>query len=239
MAKLEAHLERIAQAALKANSTDTPSEQPQEGSSEVDDVRWWEVDLLGWEIGAEGAQLLCDWLLSRGGGGAYVEQLYLNRNKLGENGGVRWIAQAIERHPNLKTVVLNSNALGDDGAELIIDALIRRLNGTEGKEVVPLEGLGLCDNGITEEGAVRLAERLCSEVVCWKKGEGELTLSLNHNPIGEKGAKALQRLLKKTMLESGGEASGTPPVRVYLGHDDPKLVGLLDRQSGALLLPAS
>ena len=169
-------------------------------------------------IGDAGAEALAKGLSCN----TFLEELDLTNNGIGGNGGLVAFAQAIRSNTALKKLVLESNDIGDAGAEALAEVLSCNtfleeldLRGNEigygGAEALAqaiksnttLKKLFLDFNGIGDAGAVALAEVLSCNIFL-----GEL--DLRGNKIGNGGAEALAQAirsntaLKKLVLNSNG-----------------------------------
>ncbi|CAO3568632.1 unnamed protein product, partial [Mortierella alpina] len=105
--------------------------------------------------------------------------LKLESNKIGDD-GAQALAEALKTNKTVATLNLRSNSIGDDGAKAPAETL--KTNKT-------LTSLDLQSNQIGSDGVKALAEAL-------KTNSTVATLDLSYNKIGDDGAKALAEALK-------------------------------------------
>ena len=103
-----------------------------------------------------------------------VMRLYLNDNALGDDGAIL-LANALRTNVHLKKITCASNAIGDRGAEAIAETLL---------ENTTLQSLDLSLNWITDTGAIALASALMENAALRE-------FSLSENRFGARGSLAL------------------------------------------------
>ncbi|GLI67888.1 hypothetical protein VaNZ11_012165 [Volvox africanus] len=111
--------------------------------------------------------------------GAALSTLVLNTNSLGD-GGAEQLAKVIAGHPHLATLDLGQNGIGDAGAAALAEAI--KLN-------TRLQRLDLSGNAIDKDGAAALAAALAASTTLE-------VLVLTDNYLGEAGALSLGDALR-------------------------------------------
>jgi hypothetical protein len=163
----------------------------------------YEIDLAGHKIGDAGmtglAVILASGALvrkSRFGAISGVQRLMLNSNALGAEGAAR-LATALSSGgcASLHMLNLNSNWLGDNGAMRVAEALAS--GGCPALQSVSLGG-----NEIGPKGATRLAEALATG-----RCAGLTRLVLDNNKIGAEGAKRLREALSSEQMAEALKAN--------------------------------
>ena len=108
-----------------------------------------------------------------------LQTLDLRYNSVGDN-GAKALADGLKHCPNLQTLYLGRNNVGSDGAKALADGL---------KHCPNLQTLDLLNSNIGDNGAKALADGL-------KHCPNLQTLDLRYNIVGDDGAKALADGLK-------------------------------------------
>ena len=108
-----------------------------------------------------------------------LQTLDLGHNSIGDD-GAKALADCLKHCPNLQTLDLRYNSVGDNGAKALADGL---------KHCPNLQTLDLWYNSVGDDGAKALADGL-------KHCPNLQTLDLRSNSIGDDGAKALADGLK-------------------------------------------
>ncbi len=148
------------------------------------------LDLVSTDIGPDGLKHLVSSLVSEP---SSLEILYLGGNGL-TPGDAPLIARLIRGCASLRELFVGANLLGDDGVSEIAEALAES----------PLRAIGLSSNGITCDGAERVARAI--------RGSSVLTLDLGYsrstdavgatgNRIGDDGAEAIASALQTCPLQ--------------------------------------
>ena len=122
-----------------------------------------------------------------------IKTLYLNSNAIGAT-GISKLALSIARMKKLVSLDLSQNPIGDEGVLCLLKAY------KESSEESNLQSLYVDDCGIQEEGAIAAAN-LMSHL------PSLVTLHIEDNPISDKGAQALLSMAdvpgKKLFLTTG------------------------------------
>lgn len=122
-----------------------------------------------------------------------IKTLYLNSNAIGAT-GISKLALSIARMKKLVSLDLSQNPLGDEGVLCLLKAY------KESSEEIKLQSLYIDDCGIQEEGAIAAA-------VLMNHLPSLNTLHIEDNPISDKGARALLSMAdlpgKKLFLTTG------------------------------------
>lgn len=106
-------------------------------------------------------------------------------------------AAASDSAVGLASLDLHNNALGDDGATAVVDQLLD-------SPAVSLRQLGLSKNGIGDTGAARLATAIA------QRSSQLVTVTLANNVIGEAGALALLKAVRRSGTLTSLDLRGNP-----------------------------
>lgn len=128
-----------------------------------------------------------------------LESLKIGYNALGDH-GAKILADGLAKHEFLKSIDLGFNDIGDQGCEAIAKALPDTIT-----------TLYLAGNRINEDGATHLAKRI-------RKGSQLKRLYLTGNKIGPEGVSALVQAVVDTEVPAeGSDGLGTAVEELYLG----------------------